>query len=41
MSNLAPEHAKIEEVDSVEILSLVDNSIDFLLTNEQERSQIF
>jgi hypothetical protein len=37
MSTIENEHVEIADVDSVEILSLVDNSIDFLsTTNEKE-----
>lgn len=41
MSNLEHEHLNIVEVDSVEILSLVDNSIDFLSTINKKEVKSF
>lgn len=41
MSNIEHGHVKIEEVDSVEILSLVDNSIDFLSPMDKKEAKSF
>jgi 7,8-dihydropterin-6-yl-methyl-4-(beta-D-ribofuranosyl)aminobenzene 5'-phosphate synthase len=41
MSNAEPEHTRIKEVDSLEVLSLVDNSADFLSTRERKEVQHF
>ncbi|HTY74023.1 MAG TPA: MBL fold metallo-hydrolase [Candidatus Nanoarchaeia archaeon] len=39
MSDTASGHLRIAEVDSLEVLSLVDNSIDFLSTIDNENAQ--
>jgi 7,8-dihydropterin-6-yl-methyl-4-(beta-D-ribofuranosyl)aminobenzene 5'-phosphate synthase len=41
MNPIPPGHLKIEEVDGLEIISLVDNSVDFLSTNNREEVQSF
>ena len=41
MSNAAPGHFKIKEVDGLEVVSLLDNSADFLSTPERKEVQHF
>jgi 7,8-dihydropterin-6-yl-methyl-4-(beta-D-ribofuranosyl)aminobenzene 5'-phosphate synthase len=41
MSTTALRHLKIAEVDSLEVISLVDNSLDFLSTIERREAQSF
>ena len=41
MSILGHEHVNIAEIDYVEVLSLVDNSIDFLSTTDKKEVKSF
>ena len=41
MSNAEPRHPKIKEVDDLEVISLLDNSADFLSTPERKEVQHF